>query len=496
MIFKLSTKLLIIFLVLQSSHTFSQKTTIKWSERDTKKSELNILGGKNNRYYGYYINRDNELIGSIFNAEMKEISEAKINFNLKEKKYSYLGAYFLKDNITHFIHDNVRKEKKNLHLAAKTDFNLSTPENTLIIDETSVKKSNIKEFGLRNISPDSTKIIVFKEVLDNKRKKNKLSFTVYSNSLDQIINRAIATPNVKSKDYETESVHVDNTGNVYIFSKIERTGKNKKKGYSNLLYKLNVYTIDGKNKQFDFDFKEKDINDIYFHIGENRLLCTGFLKDLKGKRSDISDELFLISFDKESIEMKDSKILKLKDAYPEKLKVKHKTPYLIRKIYEKSDGGFSIVAEQHKIVLVRTKYGVTANYFYCDIICTNINNKLEINKINRIPKYQLNTINPSIKTTFKDDNTYIIYEDQTANIDTSSNNEKKLKKSKASKLSNRKNHSLFMITAYGNGDYKKEILYKYKDFKIKPTILKAVDLENGKIILSGNKNQLGILNIE
>ncbi|WP_395057726.1 hypothetical protein [Flavobacterium sp.] len=487
----------LLFLICTIS-AYSQEVTLTWAEKIKTKGFVSILGGKDGNYYTRHTDKDDRLVCRAYDSKLTLKNEQIVNFNLDEKKYSYLGAYFIKDKIVHFMSENKRKEDKNFLYSSTTDLGLKTSDKVFVLDEADEEAMS---FGARSISPDSTKIVVYHEVKGKKREPNTLNFKVYNPSFTEVLLDKSAQLNIKSKNFSTEEIRVDNNGNVYVLAKVTKEKDEKEKDHTKFYYKLIVFGKDGSGKDFDFDYQTKDIESIDLIAGENNtLICTGFLKTLgKGflssnKKTLISDELFSVIIDCNTLTMQSSKKIELNGLYPEKPKKSEDyVPYKVRDIFFKKDGGYVLIAEQFKIVEVRTKNGTYYIYYYCDIATIHINNKSEVVSVSKMPKYQKNASNPSVISTYKDGKTYIVYEDLEKNLN--AENDKETKRSSASMFSSDSKNALFLLTVADSGEMKKEIIYSYKESKIRPRIGSSRVINKGEIMLNAD-DQLGVLKIK
>lgn len=479
----------------------AQSVELKWAEKIKTKGNVSILGGKKGRYYTLHRNSDNLLVGREYDNQLNFKSEKIISFNIDAKRYQYLGAYFVKDRIAHFIKENDRKNDKNFLIGAFTDMSLNTDEKTLILDEANEDALN---FGLKNISPDSTKVVVYNELKGRKKDPSTLNFKVYNSEFTQVILDKSAQLPIKSSKFSTESINVDNLGNVYVLAKVFKEKDEKVKGQSEYYFKLIVFNKDEKAKEFDFDYPEKEIESIDIIPGENNtMICTGFLKILnsgffgKGKKTLISDEMFSANIDCKTITLKSSKKYELEGIYPDKpKKTEDYVPYKVRNIFQRKDGGSVVIAEQYKLNIVTTysQYGAHTSYYYyyCDIAIININSKSEVESVSKMPKYQMNAENPSILSTYYNGNAYIVYEDLEKNAEAM--DDKETKRSTKSMFSSSSKNALFLLTVDSKGEMKKEIIYSYKESKIRPRILSSMVATPNEIMLNAD-DQLGVLKI-
>ncbi|MES2812927.1 MAG: hypothetical protein V4670_10700 [Bacteroidota bacterium] len=490
-------KFLKIVLLLSIYSTYSQEITLTWAEKIKTKGQASLLGGMNGNYYTTHPDNDNHLVVRKYNQKMELKNEQIVNFNLDEKKYAYMGAYFVKNKIVHFMQETKRKEDRIFLYSGTTDLDLKTSDKVLVLDEGDTDKiKSYYSFGQRRISPDSTKILIYKEYEGKKKEPNTLNFKVYdSNLTTTLLDKAAQLP-IKAKNYETENITVDNLGNVYVLANIQKEKAEKVKDQTKFYYKLIVFGINGTTKEFDFDYVTKDIESIDLIAGKNNtIICTGFLKTLgkgflsRNKKTLISDEYFTSTIDCNTLTLKSSKKYELEGLYPEKLKSGDYVPYKVREIFDKEDGGHVVVAEQYKLVIVQTQKSTYYRYYYCDIAVIHVNNKSEVVSVSKMPKYQLNASNPSIISTYKNGNTYIIYEDVAKNIN--AENDKETKRSSGSSGSN---DAMFLLTVLPSGEMKKEIIYTYKESKIKPYLGSSRITAPGEILLNAN-DQIGILKI-
>ncbi len=427
-------KYLKLLLILSTLNAYSQDITLTWAEKIKTKGNVFILGGKDGKYYTGHRDGDNHLVCRTYDSKLSLKNEKTIDFNLDDKKYGYLGTYFVKDKIVHFVTENRRKEDKNFLYGTVTDLNLVTDKKNYILDEAD---EDALRFGARSISPDSTKIVVYNEVVGKKKEPSTLNFKVYNTAFTEVLLDKSAQLPIKAKNFDTEEIRVDNNGNVYVLARIYKEKKEQEKDHSKFYYKLIVFPKDnaGNPKEFDFDYGNKDIESIDLIAGENNtLICTGFLKVLgKGffssnKKTLISDELFSVIIDCNALTMQSSKKIELEGLYPEKPRSSEDyVPYKVRDIFFKKDGGYVVVAEQYKLVVIHTKNGTRYIYYFCDIATIHINKKSEVESVSKMPKYQKNAGNPSIVSTYKDGKTYIIYEDLEKNL--TAENDKETKRS-------------------------------------------------------------------
>jgi hypothetical protein len=207
--------------------------------------------------------------------------------------------------------------------------------------------------------------------------------------------------------------------------------------------------------------------------------------------------MFSTNIDCASLTLESSKKYELEGLYPEKpKKAEDYVPYKVKKIFQRKDGGSVVVAEQYKLdIVTRTSQNGTITTYYhyfCDIAIININSKSEVEAVSKMPKYQMNAANPSILSTYYNGNVYIVYEDLEKNAD--AENDKETKKSTSSLFSSTSKNALFLLTVDSKGEMKKEIIYSYKESKIRPRISSSLVATPNEIMLNAD-DQLGVLKI-
>jgi len=313
--------LFIIILGLLISKVHAQDITLKWADKIKTKGRVSIIGGKNNKYYTVHKNKDQNLIARTYNEAMVLENEKAINFKLSDKKrFGYKGAFFVDQKIMHFIYEKKKKQKKEYIYAGLTDGDLKTEDKLYVLDEYASKKSN-HYIGSRSLSPDSTKVLMYHEKSGKRREPNTLVYKVYNSDVTKVISEGAKKLPIKSKNFSSDEIEVDNFGNVYVLAKVWRDGK-RKKGQSKYFYKVIIFGVDDSVTQYDFDYKDNNIASISMVSSENNtFVCTGFLNNLKGgKKKLISDEMFVATIDCKKNKLTSSIKYEVPGLYPEKMR--------------------------------------------------------------------------------------------------------------------------------------------------------------------------------
>ena len=393
-------KYLRILLLLITVSLSAQKVDLRWAEKIKTKKNVFVLGGINGNYYTGHLDKDDHLVCRKYNDKMELVKEQIIPFELDGKHFYYNRSLFIKNKIVTLIQEHKRKESKDILFASSTDLNLTTNDKTIILDETQ-EDEKVQSFVSSYISPDSTKVLIFHEKLGRKKEPSTLAFKVYNSDFtDKNLDKVVEIP-IKNKNFSTQSIRVDNLGNVYVLAKIIREGKERTKGQSLSYYKVIVFDkTTGSPKEFDFDFENQSIGSIdIIPSKDNTLICTGFLSNIEDgiffkSVSRVSDEMFSAVLDCNTTTLSSTLKLKVDGLYPDKMRNSSDfVPYQVKDIFPKEDGGYVVVAEQFKLVITTTYSQQTGTqyhykYYYCDIACLHVDKSGKLESITKIPQFQ------------------------------------------------------------------------------------------------------------
>lgn len=490
---------LLLFITISAN---AQQIDLTWAEKIKTRGQVMVLGGQKGTYFTGHLDKDDHLVCRKYNDKMQMMQEEIVPFELDQKRFTYYNSIFIKNKITHVISERIRKEDKDILFASFTDLNLKNNDKTIVLDETLEDEKTVG-FGKTYVSPDSTKVLIYRERKGRKKEPSTLVFKVFAGDFTKVLLDKVVEIPIKNMNFSTESISVDNLGNVYVLAKIIRENKERQKGQSSFYFKLVVFDkINATPKEFDFDFENQEVGSIDIIPSKNNtLICTGFLRGIEEgffskKVSAVSDEMFSAILDCSTLNLSSTFKLKVEGLYPEKIrKSEDFVPYLVRNIFPKPDGGYVVVAEQYKLVIYTTysQQGGTRtsyNYYYCDIACLHIDKSGKLESITKIPKYQLNASNPSIISTYVNGNTYIVYEDLAKNL--TAENDKETKKSSKGFFTSDSRNALFVLTIAPNGAPTKEIIYDYKESKLRPRIFSSRLINPSTIILNAD-DQIGKL---
>jgi len=482
----------------------AQKFKIKWSDDPKPKGSFTILGAdKEHIFVSNRATKGNLLYYRKYNfdAKLVEVKELENNPELDAKVTSQ-GIYLLNDQINYFIREYKKKERTYTLSSYSTNKNFKTPTEIKVFEELADHSNPFGEFCF---SSDNSKVLVYSGMKNKETKEYEMVYKVYDHTLQNLLySKTMPLPfnPYKLRGYDHK---VDNLGNIYIFTIMEKEKDEMEEGSSIYCRKIFVIRKDGEIKGIKFDYKGHTIDSFdAIPVDNNTFICAGFLRStdtsfFSQRKNDLTSGFFFNVVDYQTGEVKATKNIDLKGLYPGEIsKEEDYVPYFIRHIHYRKDGGYVVVAEQHKKLTMnalpydpRGKYDYNKQY-YCDVACINLNSALEVESISRIPKYQMDAANPSLFSTYYNDETYIIYEDVEKNLTVT--DDKELKKSSATNLSSRSKNALFVVTVKKDGSTKKEVLYSYKDTEIWPFIGSMFSVDHHKIIMNA-KETFGVLEI-
>ena len=98
-----------LLLLLTSFSIYAQNVELRWAEKINTRGDVSILGGKDGKYYTTHRDNDKHLVCRVYDKSLNLKDEKTVSFNLDEKKYNYMNAYFLKNYIVHFILERQKK---------------------------------------------------------------------------------------------------------------------------------------------------------------------------------------------------------------------------------------------------------------------------------------------------------------------------------------------------------------------------------------------------
>jgi hypothetical protein len=491
------------FLFLFSIFSFSQSPTFQWSESFDIKHSYDIIGEIDTDLYFSFV-KNNQLKFYVLDKNLTKIKEGNLSFDCEDalfqfddptlKQYTNLEYEVVSDKIIHLVRSF--DEKKNI---LQIYYGLSTSDLSKKIKLNKVFEINEMDKTRRGvvISQDKSKILFFY------KKKQELTYKVYDNTFTKIINEGKYIFPVSDDKSKFESFNVDNNGNIIsIVSKLKEKN-DKLKGFSETQYIAFITKNNQTTEPITFDFKGYDISYINcFFTTPNSVIFTGFLNSLDGNSKDkrVTSKMFFSNFSSNDYKLVNENLVNVDGLYPEKINNKDDfMAYDIKNIYYKSNGGYSVVAEQNYIYSVMTSgfnspmVSYSSVKKYGDIAVINFKKNFEIENTTRIPKLQSNFSNVSIASTFKDDVIYVFYDDLAANFELKNEDDLKRNITKGF-ISNLKDRSIFSIVVQPDGKYKKHKIFDYKNDKRELLFRNSFYLKNGNF-LTRTFNHIGLIKL-
>ncbi|MEP7197322.1 MAG: hypothetical protein ABI851_12450 [Saprospiraceae bacterium] len=483
---------------------FGQKIDLKWSEEFKRREQVEIIGVNNGNIYGYYVNNDKEIVLKMFNSDAISIKEQVVNLPLSTKKYKILKCFILNNLFHLFLIESIRKEDKLSLILVKIDLNFKADKNAFILDEAPDRLST-KEPFIINLSPDSNKCFIYNSEMNKRNTHEEYSIKVFNSQFTTVEWEKKVQMPYKDEDYTIEKFAVDNFGNVYCLAKIEIPSKERERGEDDYKYALNTFqNKTGKSTELAINFDKSHITSAQIFPGEkNTLICTGFydsLKKLNGifhgiYEDDVSDGFFSIIIDCKSLAIGSKFNNKIDGLYPIKKKGQDRIPYIVKKLYNTGNSGYILLAEQYQLIELEFNHGKektkSSYYFYCDMVAIEIDEKSAVKSVTRVPKYQVNSIQPSISSCYNDNKLFIFYIDLVENLE---NFEDKDISHQQSGWLTKKKTCLTMAKIDFKGKPKKEMIFSCNDLDIYPNIKSAINVNNNSLIFK-TLNQIGILTI-
>lgn len=469
-------------------NAFSQTASVTWGPilKEPKRTVTSGIVGKDKT--GFFTLRDDYSKVSLFNRNGQAIflerydKENKLVFSKElvvpvpakiDGKFKFEGLFYLHGQLVMFSSFLNKDNGRNTAFANKVNTN-GEVENKLveIASFGDAKKGNPGDFAFV-LSDDSSKVLVFENLPDEKKENEKFKFKVLDNELNIISDKSITLPQ-RDKDTGLSDWRVDNNGNVYVLLSTLKQREERKNKEQKFTYRIFAhYRAEDQTKEYEIKIPNKFITDLTFDMDKNRnLVVAGFYADDKKMRA---SGTFFLRIDHENKTVLNQGVKDFsKDflgLFMSKTKAKDENAGVanmrLGKLIMREDGGFLMVAEQAYVYVVRSRssngvYTTTYHYINNDIVFVNINPKGGIDWISRIPKKQ-HTVNDgaqysSYSVNVMKDKIYLIYNDNTKNVG--------MKDAKKYKVMAKPKKAVTMLVAMDNtGNFQKQVLFPAREKK-------------------------------
>jgi hypothetical protein len=467
---------------------FSQTATVAWGPTLREPRRTVTSGIVGNDPTGFYTLRSDLSAISLFNRDAKAMflerydTENKLVFSKEliipaparaNGKFKFEGLYYLHGQLVLFSSFLNKDTGRNSAFATKVSAD-GVVENNMV-EVASFGEATKRNSGSFNIilSNDSSKVMVFENLPDERHENERFQFRVLDNSLQILADKTIKLPHL-DKDTGLNAFRVDNDGNAYVLLSTNKKREERKNKEQKFAYRIiGYFRNEDLTKEYEIRIPGRFISDLTFDLDKNKnLLVAGFYADDKKMRA--SGTFFLrVDFDTKAIITQS-----VKDFTPEFLqlfmsrtKAKNENAgvsYMdLDKLIVREDGGVLLVAEQEHWYVVTTNTGRTSrtDYHYenNDIVFVNISPNGSIDWISRVPKRQ-HTVNDggfynSYSLTIMKDKIYLVYNDNIKNLKFGIDPRKL-------KIMKRPQKAVTMLVTLDNtGNFSKQALFAARDHK-------------------------------
>lgn len=450
----------------------AQQPTFNWSQPFTSKGNFKFAGLIDSQLVVIQSRAGKEVVLRRFSPSLAVTTETVQTFASPETTASYLISFVSDSGIVHTLYQYDRKK----------DLMTISTDRAGRIQVLATMKAIPQSFVYAIFSADRSKLLVCNFYYHNKTNMVEREFIVLSSSTGQVLYSGVFSLNFRKAT--SGAITVDNLGNAYFGSTTYRQAGSKLSAKSIAIQHITVFSANGRSVAFSFEYSGRYVPGVdIIQEKNNAIYIAGLAYDEEVKTTRISTaDLFLYRFDPVRLIYIDSVYATVNGLYPEgKLRKDDRLPYTIRDIYEKTTGELVVIAEQYQ--QIRTQYSTSEKYH--DIACIQLGKDQGSGSIVRIPKFQFDTDNPSILTTFIHDTVYLFYNDLQENLHAAGES--------TQYVSNKKERNgLFLVTIGKDFQYKKELLYGYDSGQPMPVLQAATPIDNQRIFLCSDE-QVGVL---
>jgi hypothetical protein len=418
---KKSTTLL--FLILFAGISISQNLRKNIAIEQGKPFKMNkgnihyvLVEGKNQHFYvveGSPKRTKKEFYILEYNQNMEEINRMKIDLVVGKERHAFEKLIFINDKLYLFTNYSNSKSKLDKLYIQTLDLKTLQPKSKpREISRMEAKRStffNGNQFRIK-FSPDSSKLLIFNDILSSKKEKLKYGLSVLdvNNNFEELWEQQFVSDKLENLK-DIKKYVVSNEGIAYLlFKEFKTKRKEKISGEPNYNYQLKEFYDNGeKSHTTPINLKGHFITDMSLGINQNSdLVCTGFYSSVgssgikgcyymlidnetKEVRKESKKE-FGIDFITSNMSDKRTKRIKKKK---EKGKEFELYNYDLDDIILRNDGGVIQVAEQyyvtqHTYTDSNGNSRTTYTYHYNNIIVISISPEGEIEWARKIRKRQ------------------------------------------------------------------------------------------------------------
>lgn len=375
---------------------------------------------------------ENYFIAKFDRKTLAEVNKKEIILETDNKERQFHGIFHIKNNFYLFSAFQNEQHKKHYLFVQTLNKETLEAENNMTkigeIDYSGISKYNNTYFH-HEFSPDSSKILVYYNVVNKKNENLKYGMYVYSAKMELIWQAENVIPNITEGVFSYQKFRIDNDGNVYLkgtnyttLDNYYESAKFKDRGFfskdtyyadcPNYTTQLYKFSANGQKQDFiNLSIPGKFIRSLTFVPEKNgKILCAGVYSD-PGKISAKGTFIFMIDFSSKKItnlEAKEFGIELIEMGFDEKQIKQFRRDidnkeewdpfdYVISDVKTNDKGEKYFVAEQF---IKGTKVEKSGNmivyktiFNYNDLFVTRIGRDNKIARIDKINKrqYILNT---------------------------------------------------------------------------------------------------------
>ena len=471
--------LFLVIVIFASLQGQAQKLEWKWSEKLAISGTMKFIGTEAGKlFFTLEVSKKEKHI-LCFSNEMQLLIDQPMVTKQEWSTAEYLQTLATKHHLVHF---HLLRNKK----ANQTDLLLTRValDGVTIISDTLLSGMNRSHLGIvfSSYSPDRSKLLVYSFQYLPKKGRFDYQYFVFATT-----DAALIYSGQSSYLSTGGSLAVDNNGILCFDAEWPYREDGKKFGRAKVGHRAHLSLGDSIRREYPLVFDDKYLPGIDFVSGNGKeLFLAGFRYSDDSKTSRMPEnELILYQINPGTVEITDSAFVSLEGLYPDRrLKVDERVPYTIRKMYKRSGGGWAILMEQYQLTI--GQYGSSAKFN--DVAVVYLKSDFSVESVSRIPKKQTSADNPSISSTYINDELYIIYNDHQQNLDAT---EEKIQLPAAKDSKN----ALFLAVVNAAGEVKKSIIADYDQDKPVPRILDIVVNNDGSFVLPA-KDRAGVLMVQ
>ncbi len=496
----------------------SDKVEILWGKefKASAKYALDIVGEDASGFYAIRTEKKGLFITTALERYDLEMNRSKIvKLDLRDRyiKRSFEFITMLNKKLYIFSSRYDKRNKKDYLYVQTID------KSTLLLNNDSKKIAEIDYskktlfnsggFGFR-MSRDDSKILIFYNIPNKKKEKERFGFHVYDENFSQIWEKNETLPYEESL-FIIEDFKVDNNGNVHLLSTMYNEKlKIRKKGKPNYKYLILSYMdLGSRVEEYSIDVKDKFLTNMQIAItDEQNIICAGFYS--KNGTMSIIGSYFLTldgkthetlsrSFKEFGIEFITQNMTKRQEKRTKKRADKGRNvemyEYSLDEIILKSDGGAILIGEQYYVKVVTTTTTSSNGsrstktdyyYYYNDIIVINISPDGEIEWAEKIAKRQItandNAAFSSYISVVSDNNLYFIFNDNMKNLDYGG-------EGKIYNFDKSKRSLVVLVELDGLGKQTRKVLFSAKEAEVLTRPLISAQVSENEVILFGQRRR-------